>query len=119
MAKYTEILRLKQMLDAANIPYQSFDDDFFDERKNYGIFASDIFYPAYSLKLNDDIDVIEHCGSYGNENDLLEIMGAMTEEECEEDGGVLGHLTAEEVFKRFKYCYEHNTAVYVKEQGEE
>lgn len=27
--KYTEISKLKEMLDEANIPYQSFTDDFF------------------------------------------------------------------------------------------
>lgn len=30
---------------------------------------------------------------------------------------VLGYLTAEEVFKRFKYCYKHNTSVYRKEEN--
>ncbi len=115
MAKYTEILRLKQMLENAGISYQSFDDDFFGEREMYGTSASGILYPAYALRLNDDIDAIEHCGSRGNARDLLEIMGATTEQE----GDVLGYLTAEEVFKRFKYCYEHNTTVYVEEQGEE
>ena len=48
---------------------------------------------------------------YGNENDLLEIMGGLTEEELKYDS-VLGNLTAEEVFKRFKYCYENNTSIY-------
>ncbi len=104
---YKEILKLKKMLDEAKIPYQSFDDN-----------ALGIGVPAYQLRLNHDIDVIEHCGSYGNKEDLLEIMGALTREEREHDI-VLGYLTAEEVFKRFKYCYEHNTKVYVKEQGEE
>ena len=40
-------------------------------------------------------------------------MGALTEEEMKNDD-VLGFLTAEEVFKRFKYCYENNTNVYVE-----
>ena len=38
-------------------------------------------------------------------------MGGLTEEE-EEFDSVLGWLSSEEVFKRFKYCYEHNTKVY-------
>ena len=25
---------------------------------------------------------------------------------------ILGYLTAEEVFKRFLYCYEHNSSIY-------
>lgn len=113
--KYTAILKLKQMLDEAGIPYQYFDDDFFGMKKK-GI-PSARFNPSYCLKLNKDIDVIQHCGSYGNEQDLLEIMGALTVEEREQSS-VLGHLTAEEVFKRFQYCYEHNTKVYVEEGGE-
>lgn len=28
---------------------------------------------------------------------------------------IKGYLAAEEVFERFKYCYEHNTSVYVEE----
>ena len=43
--------------------------------------------------------VIEHCGSYGREEDKLEIMGLLTEEELEVDE-VKGYLTAEEVFGR-------------------
>lgn len=57
-------------------------------------------------------DCVCHSGSYGNENGLLEIMfGNFT-------GDVEGWLTAEEVFKRFKYCYENDTDVYVKEEKE-
>lgn len=41
----------------------------------------------------------------------------LTEEERETDS-VLGNLTAEEVFKRFKYCYENDTAVYKAENSE-
>lgn len=120
MAKYNEILKLKDMLDKAKIPYQSFTDDCFNVKDKLNTVPKSVFdslknhYPAYQLRLNENIDVIEHWGSYGNEDDLLEIMGALTEEEYKDDS-VLGHLTAEEVFKRFKYCYENNTSVY-KEQ---
>lgn len=114
--KYTAILKLKEMLDKAKIPYQSFTDDFFHV-KDYVYekpwYAS--HYPAYQLRLNKEIDVIQHFGSYGESEDLLEIMGALTEEEREDDS-VLGCLTAEEVFKRFKYCYEHNTTIYKEEK---
>ena len=65
-----------------------------------------------SKETNDCLcDVIYHSGSYGYSVGKLEIMGALTIEESENDT-VLGYLTAEEVFKRFKYCYEHNTSVY-------
>lgn len=110
--KYTAILKLKKMLDEANIPYQSFTDDhlgmkdFITENPLYAD-----MYPMYALRLNDKIDVIQGYSTYGGRQDLLEIMGAMTVEEIEHDS-VVGWLTAEEVFKRFKYCYENNTDIY-------
>ena len=51
--------------------------------------------------------VIEHEFSYGNEKDLLEISGLMTEkEEKETQDTVLGYLTAENVFERIKKHYK-------------
>lgn len=71
------------------------------------------------ILLNDQgrrlADAIICFGSYGYTKGLLEIMGALTEREEKESTGVLGFLTAEEVFKRFKYCSEHNTSIYVEE----
>ncbi len=104
-----EILKLKQMLEDAKIPFE-FTDDFFhgDHKPSYQIIIRNKENPKYAL-----CDVIYHYGSYGYDQNLLEIMGALTEEE-EEDNSVLGYLTANEVFKRFKYCYEHNTKFYKK-----
>ena len=56
-------------------------------------------------------DAVCHNFSHGNEDDLLEIMGALTKEEMELDS-VLGWLTPEEVAKRFEYCYRNNTGTY-------
>lgn len=122
--KYTEILKLKDMLEKANIPF-TFTDDFWGVKKSEesgkpNLYFGELFrlkYPAYQIRLGDLADVIQHDGSYGNKQDLLEIMGGLTEKEKEEDS-VLGYLTAEEVFKRFKYCYEHNTSIY-KENDDE
>lgn len=105
MTKYTEILKLKKMLEEAKIPFE-FTDDFFDLRDKNN--------PAYQIRLSPDVDVVQHKYSYGEEQNLLEIMGGITVEEMKVDD-VKGYLTAEEVFKRFKYCYEHNTSVYVEE----
>ena len=110
--KYTEILKLKEMLEEANIPF-TFTDDFFGAKKR-GCFEENS-YPAYQIRLNMGIDVVQHFGSYGEDENLLEIMGGLTMEESKESG-VLGHLTAEEVFKRFKYCYENGTTFYKEEQ---
>lgn len=100
--KYTEILKLKGMLEEAGVPF-TFTETY---RKQY---------PAYQIWLGGFADVIQHRGSYGNEQDLLEIMGGLTEEEKKYDS-VLGWLTAEEVFKRFKYCWEHQTSVYKEDE---
>ena len=110
--KYTEILRLKEMLEKANIPF-TFTDDFFGAKKR-GILEENS-YPAYQIRLNKNIDVIQHFGSYGEDENLLEIKGGLTVEESKESS-VLGYLTAEEVFKRFKYCYENRTTFYKEEQ---
>lgn len=114
MERYTEILKLKEMLEKANIPF-TFTDDLFGAKKEGEVDSKK--YPAYQIRLNKDIDVVQHCYSYGEEKNLLEIMGGLTEEEGETDG-VLGNLMAEEVFKRFKYCYENGTAVYKVENLE-
>lgn len=110
MTKYTEILKLKKMLEEAKIPFE-FEDDLYEQKKaNY----PSKNYPAYKITLSPDVDVIQHKYSNGEEQNLLEIMGGMTVEEMKVDD-IKGYLTAEEVFKRFKYCYEHNTSVYVEE----
>jgi hypothetical protein len=98
--KFLEILKLKTMLEESKIPF---------------VFKE--LFNGYQIMLNDEVDAIEHDGSYGWQKDLIEIMGGLTEEENEHDS-VLGYLSAEEVFKRFKYCYENKTSVY-KEQMKE
>lgn len=117
--KYTEILKLKKMLEEANIPF-TFTDDYWGVKK-WVKSDEDIVqiyreqYPAYQIRIDVLVDVVEHYGSYGAEKDLLEIMGGLTAEERGRDG-VLGWLTAEEVFKRVKYCWEHQTSVYKEEE---
>ena len=118
-----EILKLKQMLKKANIPFE-----FTDDKNHYKeIEATNnlaLIKAAKDLKNSYRIiiykygkrlcDVIYGYGSYGYEEGLLEIMGGLTQEE-NENSSVLGYLTAEEVFKRFKYCYDNDTIFYKKE----
>lgn len=103
-----EIVRLHKMLNEANIPH-TFTDDMF---RDY------ILYPSYQIIIKKDgnrlCDAVYHSGSYGYYDGLLEIMGGLTEEETKIDE-VLGYLTADKVFKRFKYCYENNTSLYKEE----
>lgn len=102
--KYKEIFRLKEMLEEANIPFK-WDVKNFKPGEGYQI----IIYSKDGITRL--CDCIEFFGSYGEEEDKLELMGGLTEEESE-NSSVLGWLTAEEVFKRFKYCYENNTDKY-------
>ncbi len=113
---YTEILKLKKMLEEANIPF-TFTDDKYGYKKR-GLPYTRFDYPAYQIRLNENVDVIQNFGSYGSERNLLEIMGALTTEEAAEES-VLGYLTAEEVFKRFKYCYENQTTTYKEIEHDE
>lgn len=99
-----EILKLKSMLEEADIPFYYTDDMFENGEEAYQIIVN-------VTKYGDRVDAICNDGSYGSEDGLLEIMGGLSESEGEHEC-VLGWLTAKEVFKRFKYCYENHTTVY-------
>lgn len=93
---YTEIFALKDMLERAKIPFVWKElKDFFN--------GFQICYPKDSKECV--CSVIEHKFSYGNEEDLLEIMGLLTKKESEHDC-VLGYLTADNVYKRIKKHYK-------------
>lgn len=92
---YQEILKLDKMLTAANIPHTLV--KMFD--------GWQVIYPKDGARRV--MDAIEHFGSYGNEQDKLEIMGLLTPEEKKNDT-VLGYLTAQDVFKRIKKHWEEN-----------
>jgi hypothetical protein len=88
--RYREILKLWEMLDNADIPFEV--ERFFD--------GWHINYPNGN---NPICSIIEHYWSYGHRHDLLEIQGLLTDEEIEElDDTVLGFLNAEDVFERIK-----------------
>lgn len=87
--RYTEIIRLHDMLKAAGITHE-----FKKFRDGW-----QVIYPADGPERV--MDAVEHFGSYGNEDDLLEIMGLLTPEEEKHDT-VLGYLTAKDVFARIQ-----------------
>lgn len=99
---YNSIFRLKEMLDNENIPYE-----FLDRSNDFGLMSTK-HYQIVVYKPNKKnerlISVIEGTYTYGGDEDLLEIMGCLTEEEQEFDD-VLGHLTSDEVFNRIKTNY--------------
>lgn len=96
--KHTCIKKLAKLLGEANIPY-----------------TINPIWDGEQIRIGTLCDAVCHNFSYGNEDDLLEIMGVLTEEEAENDS-VLGCLTPEEVAKRFIYCYKNNTETYREEE---
>ena len=104
---YKEIFKLKVMLDNANIPYEFFDRSFVEKYTlKYPFYQIIVYEPIF--KQEEDlirlISVIQGRGTYGENQDLLEIQGCMSEKELNYDN-VLGCLTAKEVFKRIKKNY--------------
>lgn len=90
---YKEIRVLANMLTEAGIPH--------DFRRSF-----DGWQVVYPEEGEDRVgDAIECFGSYGCQEDKLEIMGLLTEEE-KKDYGVIGWLTAQEVFERIKRHYD-------------
>lgn len=92
---YTEILKLDKMLTDSKIPHTL--DRFLDG-----------WQVVYSVNGKRIADAIQHFGSYGNTENLLEIMGLVKPEETSDS--VLGHLTADDVFNRISEHYNaHQT----------
>ena len=91
-SNYKEIFKPEQMLLHENIPY----------RLRVAFDGFQIGYPELPSPSDDTVcSVIEHFGSYGHENDLLEIRGL-----TQNDGEVEGYLTAEDVFNRILAHYK-------------
>lgn len=94
------IEKLARLLDEAKVPY-----------------VRNSVWDGERIQIGTLCDAICHEFSYGNEDDLLEIQGALTQEELiEKPDFILGWLTPEEVAKRFIYCYKNNTETYREEE---
>lgn len=101
MGKYKEILRLKKMLSKSVIPHEM--------RKVHG--GWQIGYPVLPPDTRNVCSVIEHTFSYGNREDLLEIMGL-----TRNDDYVEGYLSAEDVYERILFDYKKR--IYISEDLE-
>lgn len=103
-----EIKKLARMLDTARIPFVF--TRRFDHPIKKGQSSYHLEYPVSSLSncAKRVCSVIQGYGTYGMEENKLEIMGLI--EPWETDDSVLGHLTAEDVFNRIsKHWKEHHT----------
>ena len=99
--RYKEIFKLKEMLEKAGIPFEFIDrsEDFIYLPRNKECYEFwQICYPQSDERV---CSIIEGFGTFGRDDDLLEIMGLLTESE-QEDDCVLGYLTSEEVFERIE-----------------
>lgn len=100
------ITTLCKMLTAANIEYK------FYNLKDTCPFLSgkQVIVSRNNTRLCDAI--LLYNGSFQDASSpLLEIMGGLTKDEMQYTNA-LENLSAAEVFKRFKYCYDNNTSIY-------
>ena len=97
-----ELDKLKALLEKKGVPY-------FTDKNHF--FPNVIVLSKTGRRRLCDAIISPECMDDGS---CLEIMGALTLEEMTEENQVLGGLKAEEVAKRFVYCYKHNTSVYVQ-----
>ena len=131
MSKYKEIFKLKEMLEKAEIPYIFIDrveedrklmknneylNEYLKDKEYYQILLFNDFrevmehYNTYKVFDNEKriISIVQGYGTYGEEDDLLEIMGLLTEEE-EKIDSVTGYLTAEDVFNRIVKYFKNKS----------
>lgn len=80
--KYKEIFRLKKMLEDAGIPFDFYERD---TEVRAIIPEWEHWHINYPSKKGCIISAIEGTGTYGAEDDKLEIMGGLTEEEAKHD----------------------------------
>lgn len=86
--RYQEIIVLHNMLSASKIPHTF--ETMYD--------GWQVIYPNNKDRV---ADAVEHFGSYGEQDDKLEIMGLLTPEEETHDT-VLGWLSAKDVYDRIE-----------------
>ena len=102
---YTEIFKLKAMLENAKVEFE-FIDRSVDVKLVSLISSYQISVP--NIGESQIISVNQGNGTYGGDEDLLEIFGLLTPEETKQ-GDVCGYLTAQNVFERIMAHYGRTT----------
>lgn len=96
--EYNEIFKLKKMLEERNIPFEFLDHNLIRPCQRYQICV-----PSSEPIQKRVISIIQGSGTYGGQDNLLEIRGLLTEEEYD---SIAGWLTAEAVFERIKKYFD-------------
>lgn len=123
--KYKEIFKLKRMLERAEIPFDfisHFDRLAGAEGTERAQQLRDLFpdFEHYQLCYPSDdnrwISVVEGLGTYGSDDDLLEIMGGDKPYDRYKNGGptVQGYLSARTVFNKIKRHFEGEVRTWKK-----
>ena len=105
-----EIFRLKRMLEKAEIPFEFIEGFGYDKSLKEELpDLMEHYQICYPSRRNMKISVIEGFGTFGREQDRLEIMGGLTPyEQFHHGDSPIGFLTAENVFKRIKKDWEEH-----------
>ena len=105
-----EIFRLKRMLEKAEIPFEFIEGFGYDKSLKEELpDLMEHYQICYPSRRNMKISVIEGFGTFGREQDRLEIMGGVTPyEQFHHGDSPIGFLTAENVFKRIKKDWEEH-----------
>ena len=115
--KYKEIFKLKKMLEDAGIPFSwkegwGYDKEKLKELQKVAPGFMEHYQICYPVSDSEHrwISVIEGFGTFGAEQDRLEIMGGFTPWERYEYGNepVIGELTAHNVYQRIKNHWEEH-----------
>lgn len=99
-----EIFKLKRMLEKENIPFEFIERFGYDkELKKKFPDLTEHYQICYPSQKNIKISVVEGLGTYGREQDKLEILGGFTAwEKFIYGNSPIGFLTAKNVFKRIR-----------------
>ena len=107
-----EIFKLKRMLEKAEIPFEFIESFGYDKSLLRAVAPEllehyHICYPSQGK--GQRISVVEGFGTYGREQDKLEIMGGFTPyEQFRHGDSPLGFRTAANAFKRIKKDWEEH-----------
>lgn len=105
-----EIFKLKHMLEKADIPFEFIKNFGYEDISAELLSFIEHYQICYPSRENMKISVIEGLGTFGREQDRLEILGGFTPwERFKYGNSPMGYLTVKNVFKRIKRDWDETT----------